>query len=131
MNGKQKPADEVIGQAVERISTSLSILTTVQLAKEFYTESERSALLNDYRKLSDAHDATYEALFAVINESGTRSHGEIAAAAGVAAADEHFKPRMDAIARREETGNAISEFRSQHPLIAAIWDAREKISKTL
>lgn len=131
MDEKLRQLDAGFVQAMDKVSASLTILATVQLAKEFYNDIERKNFLKKYTELLAADHVAYEELQAVTNARGRKSHEEIAAHSGKAAADEQYKPTMDALGRREATSGMLFAFRREHRLIVDLWDAREKISSQI
>ena len=131
MDEKLRQLDAGLLQAMDKVSASLTILATVQLAKEFYGEVERKDFLNKYTELVAADHVAYEELQAVTKARGKESHEEIANRSGKTAADEQFKPTIDALKRREATSGVLYAFRREHRLIVDLWDAREKISSQM
>lgn len=115
-------------EAVAQIQTPLSVLAHLQLAKEFYSDARRQALYAEYEALIAADNAAYEALNAARQEDGL-SWEQRVAQFGEDEARRQTAPMMAAFEARKATTANWGRFRTDHPLLVRLFEARVSLPK--
>lgn len=120
-----KEAEQVqeLVKVLAEIQKPLRVFAILKLADEFYTKSEREALLSEYEALINADQAAYESIQAAQPQDGIGYEDRVAKY-GEKRAKELLAPVVAAMDARKGTTQQIREFKTKHPIITQLFGVR-------
>lgn len=120
----QKP----LVDALQRMHRPVEALSLIALAKEFYTDEQRTQLYAQYAGLIEAEKQAGE-LVRCSGPNDTLGWEERVKQYGEQAARQQMAPRIDAMSKREKALKDMLDFEASHGLIVRLYDQKVHFSK--
>lgn len=110
--------------SLQKLDTSVSTLSLLQLVNEFYSPDERREMYAKYQALLDADAECYRKMIEL-----QQAEKALPAAADDEEAKALREEKMQAFDDKQKSSQQASAFRREHPLIVRVLEAKARLSK--